>query len=122
MCRIFADLRKIVNSFFDDIIGHSKGNTKRDGIRQHIGELRLILQRCKDNNLFLNLGKSNFFQPSVEVLGYRVTENKQMLPLALSGKLDKLLPPKSGKDIQHFLGLVGFTATISRISRRSRHL
>ena len=31
-----------------------------------------------------------------------------MLPLALSGKLDALLPPKSGKEIQCFLGLVGF--------------
>ena len=47
----------------------------------------------------------------MEVLGYRVSESKQMLPLALNGKLNGILPPKSGKDIQCFLGLVGFYRT-----------
>ena len=59
----------------------------------------------------MNLGKSIFFQPSVEVLGYRVSESKQMLPLALNGKLNGILPLKSGKDIQCFLGLMGFYRT-----------
>ena len=105
---VFVDLRKIVGTFFDDFIGHSKGKTLQEGLGQHVKDVRLILQRCKDNNIFLNILKSDFFQPNIEVLGYRITENKQMLPLALNGKLDALLPPKSGKDIQCFLGLVGF--------------
>ena len=96
---IFSDQRKIVNSFFDDFIGHSKGKDQKDAIGNHIKDARIIFQRCKNNNIFLNLGKSIFFQPSVEVLGYRVSESKQMLPLALNGKLNGILPPKSGKDI-----------------------
>ena len=111
---IFALLRKIINSFYDDFIGHSKGKNQREGFGQHIKDLRLILQRCKDNNIFLNFLKSIFFQPDIEVLGYRVAENKQMLPLALSGKLDALQPPTSSKDIQRFLGLVGFYRTYVR--------
>ena len=108
---VFADLRKIVNTFFDDFIGHTKGKNQKEALGGHITDTRIILQRCKDNNIFLNFVKSVFFQPSIEVLGYRVSENKQMLPLALSGKLDALLPPKSSKDIQCFLGLVGFYRT-----------
>ena len=111
---IFVLLRKIINSFYDDFIGHSKGKNQREGLGQHIKDLRLILQRCKDNNIFLNFLKSIFFQPNIEVLGYRVAENKQMLPLALSGKLDALQPPRSSKDIQRFLGLVGFYRTYVR--------
>ena len=49
---IFALLRKIINSFFDDFIGHSKGKNQREGLGQHIKDLRLILQRCKDNNIY----------------------------------------------------------------------
>ena len=63
---IFSDQRKIVNSFFDDFIGHSKGKDQKDAIGNHIKDARIIFQRCKNNNIFLNLGKSIFFQPSVD--------------------------------------------------------
>ena len=65
---IFAELRKIINSFFDDFIGHTKGKNQKEALGQHVKDTRLILQRCKDNNIFLNLKKSIFFQPNIEVL------------------------------------------------------
>ena len=39
---VFVDLRKIVGTFFDDFIGHSKGKTLQEGLGQHGRKLELL--------------------------------------------------------------------------------
>ena len=65
----FSDLRHIVRSFFDDFISHSKGVTWDEAVRQHLVDVQLILERCRENNLILNLSKSEFFQKEIAALG-----------------------------------------------------
>ena len=40
--------------------------------------------------------------------GFRLAENRLLLPLSMSGSLDKLEPPKSLKEVQAFLGWAGY--------------
>ena len=40
----------LVNSFFDDFIGQSKGKDQKDAIGNHIKDARIIFQRCKGTN------------------------------------------------------------------------
>ena len=72
----FTDLRQIVRSFFDDFISHSKGVTWEEAVKQHLVDIGLIFERCREKNLVLNLSKSDFFQREIAALGFRLSENK----------------------------------------------
>ena len=102
--KCFIEQRRIVSTFFDDFIGHSKGNSWDEAVRQHLGDIRVIFEKCRENNLVLNLSKSEFFQQEISALGFRLSENKLLLPLSMSGSLEKLETPRSVKEVQAFLG------------------
>ena len=68
----------------------------------------MMFEKCRNNNLVLNLSKCDFFQREIAALGFRLAENRLLLPLSMSGSLDKLEPPKSLKEVQAFLGWAGY--------------
>ena len=105
VARCFAQQRHIVSTFFDDFIGYSKGDTWDETVWKHIDDLRIIFEKCRDNNLILNLSKSEFFQKEISALGFRLSENKLLLPLSISGTLEKLETPRSLKEVQAFFGV-----------------
>ena len=106
--RCFAEQRHIVSTFFDDFIGHSKGSTWNEAVQKHLDDLRIIFEKCRHNNLILNLSKSEFFQREISALGFRLAENKLLLPLSISGSLASLQTPRSVKEVQAFLGWAGY--------------
>ena len=77
-------------------------------MQKHLVDLRTIFGKCRDNNLVLNLSKSEFFQKEITALGFRLAENRLLLPLSISGSLARLVPPTSVKEVQAFLGWAGY--------------
>ena len=70
----------------------------------NIRHTRRILQKLRDNNLFVKPEKCVFWQNKVEYLGMIIEENKiGMDPVKLRGIADWPLP-KTVKDVRSFLG------------------
>jgi hypothetical protein len=74
----------------------------------HVGHLRAVLERLRDNGLVLNSSKCLFFRQSVEFLGQHVSA-AGVAPLAQHVEAIRLFPlPVTVKDLQGFLGAVNF--------------
>lgn len=76
-----------------------------DNLRQ---KTKHVLQKLKDNDLFLNLDKCTFDLKEVEYLGMIICKNKiAMEPMKLAG-IAKWPTPEKVKDIRLFLGFGNF--------------
>ena len=74
----------------------------------HVGHLRAVLERLRENGLVLNSSKCLFFQQSVEFLGQHVSA-AGVAPLAQHVEAIRSFPlPVTVKDLQGFLGAVNF--------------
>ena len=111
IANIFIDLRRKVRTFFDDFIAHSPGIRWKESVSNHIGDLTIVFKRCRENNIILNLKKSDLFQPEIGALGFRLAENSILLPLSITGSLERLQTPKSGKEVSAFVGWAGYYRT-----------
>jgi hypothetical protein len=60
-------LDKFVVVFIDDILVYSRNE------EEHEGHLRLVLQKLKDNQLYANLSKCEFWLKEVSFLGHVIT-------------------------------------------------
>lgn len=75
---------------------------------EHIHHLKSIFQRFSDYGLAINPAKSTFGVPSVQYLGYHVTDTGiQPLPAKVQAILD-LPKPKTIVELRRFLGMVNF--------------
>jgi hypothetical protein len=95
-------LDKCVIIYLDDILVYS---TTRE---QHTKDVRNILDKLRQHNLWTKLEKCKFYQDSVEFLGYIITREGIMMD---EKKVESVLSwptPKTVKDIQAFLGFANF--------------
>ena len=74
----------------------------------HYNILKQIFQRLKENGLSLNVPKCQFGQKSVDYLGYIVSKEGITPMKQKVSHIEKLSPPKSQKDLLHFLGAIGY--------------
>ena len=92
----------ICEVYLDDIIVFGKTNT------EFIDRLRQVFGRLRKHKITLNPKKCIFGVPSVEYVGHTIDSTG----LSFSReKIDGVLmipPPKSGKDLRSFLGVVGY--------------
>ena len=90
--------------YLDDILIFSQDEAEH---REHVEK---VLERLRQNELYANAKKCDFFRDSVEFLGFIVDEQGiHMDPSrveAIRGWLDH--PPKTFRDIQVFLGFCNF--------------
>ena len=82
--------------------------TWNEAVQKHLDDLRIIFEKFRHNNLILNLSKSEFFQREISALGFRLAENKLLLPSSISESLARLETPRSVKEVQAFLGWAGY--------------
>lgn len=93
---------KICLVYMDDIIIFSTS------LQEHISNLKLVFERLQDNNLKIQLDKSEFLKKNVEFLGHVITpEGIKPNPKKIETILNFPIP-KNPKEIKSFLGLVGY--------------
>lgn len=106
-----------VTTFVDDIVVFSKS------LAEHQTHVRIVLERITNANLVLNPNKCHFAQKAVYLLGFRVSAAGRALD---SRKVTNVLTwpsPRTGKDIQRFLGVVNyFRDHIPNVSRLTARL
>ena len=98
-------LDKFAGVYLDDILIYSKTR------EEHVRHVRLILNALKDNDLFISLKKSEFFQTEINFLGHIIgAKGIRMEPEKVQAILE-WPEPKNLKELQ------GFTATANYYRR-----
>ena len=88
--------------YLDDILVFSPDMTT------HLQHLRLLFTRLRTANLKLKEIKCNFLKKHIQYLGHIMSrEGITPLPEKLTS-IQKMLPPKTPKEIKQFLGLIGY--------------
>ena len=88
--------------YLDDILVFSPD------IISHVEHLRLLFERLRTADLKLKEVKCNFLKSHIQYLGHIVLgEGIPPLPEKLNN-IQKVLPPKTPKEIKQFLGLIGY--------------
>ena len=101
MHRIFENM-PFVQTFVDDIVIHSPD------MQTHTQHVKQAIQALTDANMILNPAKCHMAQTHIYLLGFAISHKGITLD---KRKLSNVLEwpiPKTGKDIQRFLGIVNY--------------
>lgn len=104
-CRIMSTLLGDLNFvaiYLDDITIHSKS------LDDHFSHINIVLNRLQDANLKLNPSKCTWIATEIKILGHIVANNKIAMDKDKIKAIVERAPPKNVKQLQQFLGLVGF--------------
>nr|GFB80639.1 reverse transcriptase domain-containing protein [Tanacetum cinerariifolium] len=103
MMAIFHDMiEKTMEVFIDDF------SVFGDSFSSCLFYLDIMLQRCEDTNLVLNLEKCNFMVKERIVLGYKISKIRLEVDRAKVDAIAKLHHPTTVKGVRSFLGHAGF--------------
>ena len=75
---------------------------------EHLIQVEEVLNRLQSAGFKANLRKSFFMQKSVEYLGYQLTDTGIGPQPKKVKAIDRVLPPKSNKQLRRFLGMINF--------------
>lgn len=99
MNKLFGDLPFVV-VFIDDICVASSNE------EEHRSNLKIVLERLRDNGLVVNIEKCTFFAAEVEFLGYLVNKDGiRPLPSRVEAVVN-FATPTTVKDLRRFLALM----------------
>ena len=88
--------------YLDDILVFSPD------MESHLEHLRILFERLRSTDLKLKEVMCNFLKKYIQYLGHMVSgEGITPLPEKLDS-IQKMLPPKTPKEVKQFLGLIGY--------------
>jgi len=91
-----------VITYIDDLLIFSKSKA------EHEEHLRTVLQRLEEAGLKVNSKKTALFQEEIDFLGFSFSK-RGIKPMTSRVKaLTDLAPPKDGKELRRYLGMLGF--------------
>ncbi|KAI4313074.1 hypothetical protein MLD38_037849 [Melastoma candidum] len=93
---------KFVVVYFDDILVYSRSNM------EHINHLRAVFNTLREEKLYGNLKKCEFFQPSVIFLGFVVSAEGIKVDESKIEAIKEWPSPRSFHDVRSFHGLASF--------------
>jgi hypothetical protein len=103
MNKVFVEyLDKFIVVFIDDILIFSKNEEEHD---EH---LRLVLQKLRENQLYVKLSKYEFWLKEVLFLGHIISEGGISMDPSKVKSVLSWSTPQNVSDIWSFLGLVGY--------------
>jgi hypothetical protein len=101
MTYIFHNLAEIILAYLDDLIARSKKRT------QHLNDLRIIFQRCRQYNIRLNPLKCVFCVTVGRLLGFIVSQSGITVdPLKVKATIE--IPPRNLRQLQSLQGKANF--------------
>lgn len=100
---IFRDmLHQRVIVYIDDILIYS------DSLEEHVQDVRAVLKRLIDNQLYAKLSKCEFHQTRISFLGYIISADGVLMDDSKVKAVVKWPQPSSVKELQRFLGFANF--------------
>src|SRR5688572_26991763 len=103
MNRVFKPyIDMFVVVFIDDSLIYSKGE------KEHMGHLRLVLQKLREKQLFAKFSKCEFWLKEVAFLGHVVSGEGIKVDPRKTDAVKNWPRPLSPSDIKSFLGLAGY--------------
>jgi hypothetical protein len=102
MTYIFHDLAAIILAYLDDLTARSKKRT------QHLDDLRIIFQRCRQYNIRLNPLKCVFCVTAGRLLGFIVSQNGITVDPLKVQAITKIPPPRNLRQLQSLQGKANF--------------
>ena len=101
---MFADI-KGVETYIDDILIHAPTQGEHDHI------LKVVLDRCKENNLKLNLAKCFFNQAELKYLGHIIAGGQLKAdPMKVRAIAEMPKPQDAEEAVTHLLGMATYLA------------
>lgn len=88
--------------FIDDILVFSKNR------KQHVIDLRRVLELLRKHQLFAKLSKCSFFQSEIEFLGHIISANGIKVDPSKVKAVNDWPAPKTPSELKSFLGLAAF--------------
>jgi hypothetical protein len=109
------ELDKFVVVFIYDILVYSKNE------QEHTEHLHIVLQRLRDHHLYAKLSKCDFWLREIKFLGHTISQDGISVDPEKVQEVMDWQPPTTVRQIQSFLGLVGyyrrFIPDFSRIAK-----
>ncbi|MCO5571737.1 hypothetical protein L7F22_025485 [Adiantum nelumboides] len=102
MERIFQPHRNFTGVFFDDVIIYSKT------IEEHKEHLKVIFQALRDNKLYVNQKKSEFFLQEIQYLGHIISKNGIRMDLAKLEVIKDWPNPRNLHEVRSFIGMCAY--------------
>jgi hypothetical protein len=87
MTYIFHDLAEIILAYLDNLTARSKKRT------QHLDDLRIIFQRCRQYNIYLNPLKCVFCVTAGRLLGFIISQRSITVDLLKVKAITEIPPP-----------------------------
>jgi hypothetical protein len=93
-----------VEIYIDDLIIHTKSNNLND----HLHHIDLVLQRLTENNLTIEISKTEFIKKEIDFLGFTIKYNT-ISPSSKNVESIRNMPyPNTIKQVRQFLGACNF--------------
>ena len=103
MQSVLADiLYKFVVVYLDDIVIFS------NSIEDHLKHIKIVFDRIREHNLKLQIEKCKFLCNEIHYLGHIINETEVRPDQEKTEAIREFPVPKKVKDVQSFLGLVGY--------------
>jgi hypothetical protein len=102
MTYIFHDLAHIILAYLDDLTARSKKRT------QHLDDLRIIFQRCRQYNIRLNPLKCVFCVTAGRLLGFIVSQSGITVDPLKVQAITEIPPPQNLRQLQSLQGKANF--------------
>ena len=99
MKTLFWPHRSFARVFFNDVIIYSKS------LEDHKKHLQVIFQVLRNNKLYVNQKKSEFFLTEIHYLGHIVSHNQVRMDLAKVEVIIEWPIPTNVHEVQSFMGL-----------------
>ena len=96
------ELDKFVVVFIDDILVYSKNKT------EHAEQLRIVLTRLREHQLYAKFNKCDFWLKEVRFLGHVLSEEGVVVDLSKVKDVLDWKPPTTVHQVWSFLGLAGY--------------
>jgi len=91
-----------------DILVYGEGDTKSEGVVDHDNNMLSLMERCKQQNITLNVDKMQLKKPEVRFLGHLLTAKGVQADPEKIRAITEMPKPTDVKGVQRFLGLVNY--------------